>query len=285
MSGVGLHREAGDDRLDFDAVLFDLDGVLYIGAEAVPGAVEAVAALRHQGIGTCFVTNNAARPPAAVAAHLRDIGIHADIADVTTSAMAGARVLAERFPPGSSVLAVGGPGVADALQGCGLAPVTSADDEPVAVMQGFGSEVGWRELVEVGLAVRRGAWWLATNSDITIPTPRGQAPGNGSLVAAAVAAAGRQPDFVAGKPEPALLREAVHRCGAKRPLMVGDRLDTDIAGGNRLGIPTLLVLTGVTDRPTGESAAGDERPTFVAPDLSCLLGNRAWRSAVTVLGP
>ena len=271
------------DRLPFDAVLFDLDGVLYIGTEAVPGAVEAVASLHDQGIRTCFVTNNAARPPATVADHLRSIGIAANVADVTTSAMAGARVLAERFPPASPVLAVGGPGVSLALREVGLEPVTRAEDDPVAVMQGFGPDVGWRELVEVGLAVRRGAWWLATNSDITIPTSRGPAPGNGSLVQAVVAAAGRGPDFVAGKPESALLREAIERCGAHQPLMVGDRLDTDIAGGNRLGIPTLLVLTGVTDRPTAEDARGEERPTFVAPDLSCLAGSRAWHSIVTTL--
>ena len=271
------------DRLPFDAVLFDLDGVLYIGTEAVPGAVEAVASLHDQGIRTCFVTNNAARPPATVADHLRSIGIAANVADVTTSAMAGARVLAERFAAASPVLAVGGPGVSLALREVGLEPVTRAEDDPVAVMQGFGPDVGWRELVEVGLAVRRGAWWLATNSDITIPTSRGPAPGNGSLVQAVVAAAGRGPDFVAGKPESALLREAIERCGAHQPLMVGDRLDTDIAGGNRLGIPTLLVLTGVTDRPTAEDARGEERPTFVAPDLSCLAGSRAWHSIVTTL--
>ena len=273
------------DRLPFDAVLFDLDGVLYIGTEAVPGAVEAVASLHDQGIRTCFVTNNAARPPATVADHLRTIGIAADVADVTTSAMAGARVLAERFAAASPVLAVGGPGVSLALREVGLEPVTRAEDDPVAVMQGFGPDVGWRELVEVGLAVRRGAWWLATNSDITIPTSRGPAPGNGSLVRAVVAAAGRAPDFVAGKPEPALLREAIERCDAHHPLMVGDRLDTDIAGGNRMGIPTLLVLTGVTDRPTAEDASGEERPTFVAPDLSCLTGSRAWHSIVTTLDP
>lgn len=262
--------------IPFDAVLFDLDGVLYVGPTAVPHAVDAVAALRAQGIPCGFVTNNAARPPGEVADHLTALGVQAAASDVTTSAMAGARVLRDRFGPGVRVLAVGGPGVELALRSVDLIPVASADDEPLAVMQGFGSDVGWRDLVEVGLAVRRGAWWLATNADATIPLPRGLAPGNGSLVAAVTAAAGRPPDEIAGKPEPALLREAIERCKARRPLMVGDRLDTDIAGGNRVGIETLLVLTGVTDRDTGEAAEGDLRPTFIAPDLACLASAADW---------
>ena len=279
----GEHGEHGEEPLPFDAVLFDLDGVLYIGEHAVPGAVQAVSALREQRVATCFVTNNAARSPSDVAAHLRMLGIAADPSDVTTSGMAGARVLAARFAAGSRVLAVGGPGVRQSLLHVGLAPVESADDDPVAVMQGFGPDVGWRDLVEVGIAVRRGAWWLATNGDATVPTPRGQAPGNGSLVAAVISAAGRPPDAVAGKPEPPLLREAIERSGARRPLMVGDRLDTDIAGGNRLGIPTLLVLTGVTDRAAGEQAIGELRPAFMATDLACLAGGRAWRALASPL--
>jgi HAD superfamily hydrolase (TIGR01450 family) len=254
-----------------DVALLDLDGVVYVGAEAVPHAAEALdAALAAHGMRAAFVTNNAARTPATVSAHLVGLGVRAEASDVVTSAQAGARMLAERLPVGSHVLVIGGPGVGDALRERGLVPVESVDDGAVALMQGYGPDVGWRQLAEGSLAIGRGLLWVATNLDRTIPTSRGRVLGNGSMVEALRHATGADP-LVAGKPEPPLMIESVQRSGALRPLVVGDRLDTDIEGANRSGIPSLLVLTGVTDWQDLLHAPPPYRPTHLGRDLRALL--------------
>jgi HAD superfamily hydrolase (TIGR01450 family) len=254
-----------------DVALLDLDGVVYVGAAAVPHAAEALAEARSAfGMRSVFVTNNAARPPAVVAEHLTELGVPARPADVVTSAQAGARMLVDLLPPGAHVLAIGGPGVTEALRERGLVPVTTVDDAVAAVMQGYGPEVGWKQLAEGSLAIARGLPWVATNTDRTIPTPRGRVLGNGALVAALRHASGVEP-LVAGKPEPPLMRESVQRAGAQRPLVVGDRLDTDIEGATRSGIPSMLVLTGVTDWQDVLPAPPDQRPTMIGRDLRDLL--------------
>ena len=263
----------------YDTALLDLDGVVYVGAGPVPGAPSAIERARAMGMRVAFVTNNAARTPQTVAAHLRRLGVPAGADDVVTSAHAAARLLAERVAPGAAVLLVGGAGLEQALRERGLRPVRGYDADTAAVVQGFAPEVGWRDLAEGTLAVRAGLPWVASNLDTTIPTPRGRAPGNGALVEAVAVAAGRRPDAVAGKPEPALHAEAVLRTGAVRPLVVGDRLDTDIDGANRVGCDSLLVLTGVTTLPELLEAPPSLRPSYVARDLSGLL--RA-QPAVTV---
>jgi HAD superfamily hydrolase (TIGR01450 family) len=254
-----------------DVALLDLDGVVYVGAAAVPHAAETIeAALESFGMRSVFVTNNAARTPATVAAHLVDLGVRAVPSDVVTSAQAGARMLAERLPVGSHVLVIGGPGVGAALRERGLVPVETVDDGTLAVMQGYGPDVGWRQLAEGSLAIGRGLLWVATNLDRTIPSPRGRVLGNGSMVAALRHATGAEP-LVAGKPEPPLMVESVQRSGAARPIVVGDRLDTDIEGANRSGMPSLLVLTGVTDWQDLLHATPRYRPTYLGHDLRALL--------------
>ncbi len=255
---------------EHDVALLDLDGVVYRGPGAVPGAVALLAAARERGLRLGFVTNNAARPPTEVAAHLRALGIDAHDTDVVTSAQAAARLVAATVPAGSRVLVVGGPGLEQALAEHDLRPVRSLDDAPAAVVQGFHPTVGWPQLAEGAYAVASGLPWVASNLDRTVPTARGTAPGNGTLVAAVREATGATPQ-VAGKPEPALVEEAVLRTGAGRPLMVGDRLDTDISGARRHGMPSLLVLTGVTSLPGCVDAVGDERPDYVSADLAGLL--------------
>jgi HAD superfamily hydrolase (TIGR01450 family) len=216
-----------------------------------------------------FVTNNAARTPDEVAAHLTELDIAARPDDVITSSQAAATVVAEMFGPGAAVLPVGGPGVAAALGAAGLRVVEDAGQDPVAVVQGYGRDVGWTQLAEAVVAVRGGARHVATNVDATIPSPRGVLPGNGALVGVVSAVTGQQP-VVTGKPDPAMHAECVRRTGAERPLVVGDRLDTDIEGGRRVGVPTLLVLSGVTT-PAGLLAAGPgERPDLLAHDVAGL---------------
>jgi HAD superfamily hydrolase (TIGR01450 family) len=251
-----------------DVALLDLDGVLYVGPDAVPGAPEAVIAAAAAGLRPAYVTNNASRPPEAVAAHLRALGLPARAEDVVTSAQAAATLVAERVAPGSAVLVVGGEGLEAALRERGLEPVRQAGPQVAAVVQGYDPEVGWRQLAEGSYAVATGVPWVASNLDATIPTPRGIAPGNGTLVGVVARAAGRGPDAVAGKPEIALHQESVRRTGARRPLVVGDRLDTDIEGAVRAGVPSLLVLTGVS-RPADLLSAGPQRrPTYLAGDLA-----------------
>jgi HAD superfamily hydrolase (TIGR01450 family) len=249
-----------------DALLLDLDGVVYVGPEPVAHAVDALLAAVGSGVATAYVTNNAARPPEVVAEHLRTFGLPVDAHDVVTSAQAGAREVAARVAAGSRVLAVGGPGVAAALAARGLVPVARADEGPAAVLMGYGPQVAWTDLAEAAYAVGAGALLVATNTDLTIPTARGIAPGNGTLVGAVVAATGREP-VVAGKPFAPLMDESVERIGARQPLIVGDRLDTDIEAGHRTGIPSLLVLTGVTGVDELLAAPAERRPTYLAADL------------------
>lgn len=250
-----------------DVALLDLDGVIYIGPDAVPGAPAAVAEAARMGLRPAYVTNNAARTPEAVAAHLRELGLTARAEDVVTSAQAAARLVAERVPQGSLVLVVGGDGLAAAVRERGLAPVSEHGKDVAAVVQGFSPEVGWRLLAEGTYAVAAGLPWVATNLDATLPTRRGTAPGNGSLVDLVARVAGRRPDVVAGKPRTPLHAESVGRTGARRPLVVGDRLDTDIEGANAARTPSLLVLTGVTTAVGVVAAPAMRRPTYLAATL------------------
>lgn len=254
----------------YDGVLFDLDGVIYLGPVAVPGAPPALAALRERQVQVGFVTNNAARTPEAVAQHLTELGIPAGRDDVVTSAQAGAQLLRHDLPAGAKVLVVGGEGVLQALAEAGLTAVHSADDEPVAVLQGYGVDLTWQQLIEASVAIHRGARWVATNDDPTRPTDRGLVPGNGAAVAAVRMAVPVDPE-VAGKPYRPLLDETVARLGARRPLFVGDRLDTDIAGAVNAGLDGLLVLTGSHGAADLLTSAVGSRPTHLGYDVGALL--------------
>jgi len=189
---------------------------------------------------------------------------------VITSAQAAARVVAGKVPAGAAVLVIGGEGLVEAVRERGLRPVRSLDDDPAAVVQGYDPTVGWAQLAEASYAVAKGLPWVASNTDMTIPTARGTAPGNGTLVAAVRTATGVEPE-VAGKPLPPMHRETVIRTGAKRPLVVGDRLDTDIEGAFNGGVDSLLVFTGVSRPEELPEAPAKYRPTYVAADLRGLL--------------
>ncbi|MDI9885574.1 HAD-IIA family hydrolase [Streptomyces sp. HNM0645] len=255
---------------EYDTALLDLDGVVYAGPEAVPHAVDALHRADRAGMRLAYVTNNASRTPEDVAGHLTRLGVPTGPDAVVTSAQAAARLVAEQVPAGAAVLVVGGKGLHEALREHGLRPVGSLADEPVAVVQGFDPGVGWPELAEASYAVVAGLPWIASNTDLSLPTDRGRAPGNGALVGAVRAATGAEPQ-VAGKPMPVMHRESMLRTAARRPLVVGDRLDTDIAGAVNGGVDSLLVLTGVTTAGQLLAAGPQERPTHVAADLRGLL--------------
>jgi HAD superfamily hydrolase (TIGR01457 family) len=253
----------------YDALLLDLDGTVYRGHDAVPGAPEAVASARRHGTAVRFVTNNASRPPQLVADHLGEIGFAAAAEEVSTSAQAGAALVADRIPAGSKVLVLGAEALADEVRLRGLEPVR--DPEGVsAVVQGFSPDIGWAQLADASVAIRAGALWVACNVDATLPTERGLLPGNGSLVAVLRTANGVEP-LVAGKPAAPLLAGAAESAGAVRPLVVGDRLDTDVLGAVNAGMDSLLVLTGVSTRAEALALPEHQRPTYVADDLSALV--------------
>ncbi|MFC9328251.1 HAD-IIA family hydrolase [Kitasatospora sp. NPDC057015] len=254
----------------YDTALLDLDGVVYAGPHAIEHAVGALDAARAAGMRLAYVTNNASRPPRAVAGHLTELGVPAEPEDVINSAQAAARLVAEKVPAGAKVLVVGGAGLVEAVTERGLVAVRSLDEGPAAVVQGYDPSVGWPQLAEASYAVQQGLPWVASNTDLTIPTARGIAPGNGTLVAAVRAATGVEPE-VAGKPMPPMHRETVLRTGARRPLVVGDRLDTDIEGAHNGGVDSLLVFTGVTTPAQVLTAPVEHRPTYLAADLRGLL--------------
>jgi HAD superfamily hydrolase (TIGR01450 family) len=229
-----------------------------------------VGQLQQRGVRVGFVTNNAARTPEAVADQLRGFGIGCKEDDIVTSAQAAAREVLDRFGAGARVLAVGTDGLRTALDELGLVAVETADDEPVAVVQGYDPQLRWELITEAALAIRHGATWIATNTDPTRPTERGLVPGNGSAVAAVRAAVETDP-IVAGKPYRPLMEETVRRLTADRPIFVGDRIDTDIAGAGNLDMDSMLVLTGAHGPVQLFSAVGIERPTHVGRSAAALL--------------
>jgi len=270
---VRTRPEASGQALSeaYDTALLDLDGVVYAGGNAIAYAVESLATARAGGMRLAYVTNNALRTPDTVAEHLTELGIPTGSADVITSAQAVARLIAEQVPSGARVLVIGGEGLRVALRERGLEPVESADDDPVAVVQGYGGpDLTWSRFAEACYAITRGVPWFASNTDLTIPSARGIAPGNGAAVEVVRIATGADPQ-VAGKPLPPMHRETILRTGAERPLVVGDRLDTDIEGAFNGEVDSLLVLTGVTDGPQLLAAPPQHRPTYVDADLRGLL--------------
>lgn len=248
--------------------------MLYLGDEGIPYAADSVAGARAAGMRLAYVTNNASRRPATVAARLTALGIPAEPAEVVTSAQAAVRSVCTRVAPGSAVLVLGTEALVAEVREAGLRPVRTvaqAGEQGVAaVVQGLSPDTTMSDLAEAAVALRAGAVWVAGNADATLPSPRGPVPGNGALVEALRLATGLEP-HVAGKPDPALHRESVERVGARRPLVVGDRLDTDVLGAVRGGADSLLVLTGVVDRAALLRAPRGSRPSYVASDLRGLL--------------
>ncbi|MFW2514072.1 HAD-IIA family hydrolase [Demequina sp. SO4-13] len=253
----------------FDAALVDLDGVTYRGPHAIESAPPGLAAAREAGMRVVFVTNNASREPQTVADHLTELGMPASASEVMTAAQAVAALMLESLTEGSTVYVVGGAGLRTAVTEAGYEIVDSADPVPDAVVQGFSPDVSWRELAEASYAIRGGARFFASNKDLTIPNDRGVAPGNGALVNVVVTATGVEPPG-AGKPEPAMFRLAAAKADAERPIVIGDRLDTDLKGARAAGFPGLLVLTGVDGVREAILAPATERPSFLGRDLSAL---------------
>ena len=251
-----------------DAILSDLDGVVYAGPFAIEGAPEALNRAQDAGVPVAFVTNNASRSVQAVADHLVELGVNTDADHVISSAQAAAELLKAQLPAGAKVLITGAQALADCVAAAGLTPVSSQADEPVAVAQGFNPKIVWEDLAEAAYTLAdEKVLWVASNTDFTIPKERGIAPGNGTLVGAVATATGRTPQ-VAGKPESPIFVTAAQKLNSQRPVVVGDRVDTDIQGGNRAAMATAVVMTGVETYQSILAAIPVERPTYILEDLA-----------------
>lgn len=254
----------------YDLMMFDLDGVVYVGGHRIDGVADIVSEVRSAGRGVAFVTNNASRTPETVAAKLTRMGVPAAPADVVTSAQAAARMLRDQFGTGASVVLLGAAGLDAALKAEDLEPVSVEEPEAVALSTGYSPDAVWRDIMRAAVRVRGGLPWVATNTDSSIPTDYGLAPGHGVLVGMLQRFTGVDPQ-VAGKPARPLLDETIRRVGGARPLMIGDRLDTDIEGAHNAGVDSLLVLTGVSGLQDLVAAPAALRPTYISPDLAGLL--------------
>ena len=262
-SGAALAEE-------YDCALLDLDGTAWSGDETIEHAATSVIEAREAGMASAFVTNNAMRTPQQVTDKLNSMDFQATPDMVMTSAMDIAAIMAEELDEGSKVFVIGGAGLRLALEERGFVLVDSADEEPVAVVQGLDKKVDWALLSEGAFAIERGASFYASNLDATLPIERGQALGNGSLVRAIQHATRKRP-IAGGKPEPGIYRRAGELVGAQNPLAVGDRLETDIMGAVAAGVPALHVLTGVHQARDVIRAPRGQRPTYLAIDMRGLL--------------
>jgi 4-nitrophenyl phosphatase len=250
-------------------VLLDMDGVLYVGNQALPGVQELLDYLDASGRKWLCVTNNSSRTSQDFSDKLAAMQVTVDALHILGSAEATANWLAERMPPGTKVLMMGEASMRAALARKGFDLVTDPFAAEVVVATIFFG-LTYAILSDLALAIRNGARFVATNPDTSLPTERGQVPGTGSLVALLAAATGRQPEFV-GKPYPGMFEQAMHRVGTQpgETLMVGDRYETDIEGALELGMPTAGVLTGVSTR--AEYASAINPPQLVVPGLPELL--------------
>jgi glycerol-1-phosphatase len=263
--------DPGGERLatSYDLLMFDLDGVVYLDGHAVDHAPESIAESRAAGARIAFITNNASRTPEEVCEHLRELGVGADPEDVVTSSQAAARLLRDHHGEGARIAVLGAEGLLEALREAGLVPVRVGDADAVAIVSGYAPEVRWKTIMRAAVEIRNGLPWVATNTDPTLPTGDGPAPGQGALVTMISGFAGVRPE-VAGKPERPLFDETLRRVGGDRPLMVGDSLHTDIAGAHQAETDSLLVMTGVTALPDLVAARPDRRPTWLGHDLRAL---------------
>jgi len=250
----------------YDCILFDLDGVLYRGEDAVPSAPPTLAELRRRGVAPVFLTNNSSRTTLQVAEKLGGIGIEAEPGEIVTSALATAELLAERG--GGEAFVIGQDGVREALTDAGIRILDGEPEEADLVVVGYDGAATYGSLKRASLLVQRGARLVATNADGSYPAADGLWPGAGALLAVITTTTGAEPEIV-GKPFAPLFEAGRRRGGGGRPLVVGDRLDTDIEGAARLGWDSMLVLTGVSRREDVERLG--IAPTVIAEDVSALL--------------
>jgi 4-nitrophenyl phosphatase len=273
----GMRSMSHDETLgSLRHLVIDMDGVLYRGGEAISGSADLIGFLRGQGIDFVLATNNATRTPRQFVEKLAGMGVEVHPDEVLTSALATAAYLTSIAPPGTRVFVVGMDGLQAALQEAGFVLV---DDGAEFVVVGMDFTVCYERLAQATRQIRAGATFIGTNPDRTFPSERGIMPGAGSLLAFLEAATDVRPTVI-GKPEAAMLEQALARMGAPpaTAAILGDRLETDILAGQRAGMRTILVLSGVTDRAL--LAVSEIQPDLVFKDVAHL--HAAWRGVVGV---
>ena len=251
------------------AWLIDMDGVIYRGADVLPGAAQFIQSLQENGHRFLFLTNNATKTPEQSVARLAGMGIQVPISAIFTSALATAAFLVDKHPPPKRVLVLGGAGIQTALSEAGYDLVVRAGQAEI-VVNALDQNATYADFAEAALAIAAGCPWIATNADPSLPTERGNLPGAGAMIAVLSTTTGQEPEII-GKPSVAIFEQALGRLGAEPQdtVMVGDRLTTDILGGHRAGLKTLCVLTGISTRAMAESY--DPRPDWIVPDLRAVL--------------
>lgn len=259
---------------DYDCALFDLDGVIYLGPDVVPGIPEAVTELRRRGVKLGFVTNNAGRSARVVVKHLNDLGIVCESDDVVTSAQAIARLMARELPAGAKVQVCGSQALADEIADVGFQVVHDYRDNPAAVVQGYDPNLSWPSVDNAGLAIQAGARWFASNTDMYRPTEQGFVPGVGAQIAALRTVAPDIEITIAGKPCPPLLQETIAKKDTLHPVFVGDRLDTDIEGAYNVGIDSFMVFTGAHGKYDLAVAPVKLRPSAIGWNIGDMLKPR-----------
>lgn len=256
----------------YDCLFLDIDGVIHRSGIPIPTAVDSVNAATRDGVGVRYLTNNASRTPEQVCETLKACGLAASSNEIVTSALAIAERMAQDLPQGSDVFVVGSDGLIDALRDHGLVPLNKdslGTVRPHAAVQGHSPDTSWRDLAALIDLIDQGVPWYASNTDFTMPTNTGLAPGNGAFVRMVEEISGQRP-IIAGKPQVGLFESARRSSGARAPLMVGDRLDTDIEGARSAGVDSVWVATGVHQLPDIIAASPEQRPDLVLPDMSGL---------------
>lgn len=251
-------------------IILDMDGVLWRDSQALLDMPSFFASLQTLNIPVVFATNNGTRSVAMYVERLAGFGVAVEPRQIVTSALATADYLARRFPERGRIFVLGETGVIEAIQERGFELTETASDDVAAVVAGMDRKATYEKLCEATLLIRAGKPFIGTNPDLTFPTPRGLVPGAGSYLAFLQAASGVSPIMI-GKPEPYLYRFAIERLGTvpEETLAVGDRLETDILGGQRTGCPTALVLSGVSSPE--QAAAWQPQPDLILPNLADLL--------------
>ena len=249
------------------ALILDMDGVIWKENQPIGDLPAIFSAIQAKGLKLALATNNAVRTPLQVQQRMLNLGVALEEWQIITSALAAARLLKQRFPQGGKVFIVGEDGIRQAITRAGF---TEAETDVVAVVAGLDRQISFEKLRRATLLIRSGAIFIGTNPDRTFPTPEGLIPGAGSLLALLETATDTAP-IVAGKPQPALFELALERLGVQKheALVVGDRLETDILGGQKAGFPTALVLSGIATQQ--EAEAWSPRPTWIAPCLGDLV--------------
>jgi glycerol-1-phosphatase len=253
----------------FDGLLVDLDGVVWIGPDPVPGSASTLRALLDAGKRIVFVTNNPGKPPAAYAERLRDLGVDVAPEQIVTAGMVAARLAGEAAGEGGGAFVIGATALKEMVAATGTRMLEGEEgrEADVVVVSGHRG-FDYAELLTAKLALDRGAALVGTSRDPTMPFPGGEVPGTGAVLAAVETASGRRA-VIAGKPERHLFEMAIEAAGGGRPAMVGDRVSSDVAGGRAAGLETILVLSGTTSRE--EAASADPAPDHVLESLSGLL--------------